>query len=118
MYVDTALVFCKEIFAETEKILVDQASNNLKFPQLIQLVSAKLNVSPDRQKVIDPFVRYYLKFHPDFHPSRGAKGGIEPMKNYQDRLSVKATKTAIKKELVAEIDARLSETEEAISAVG
>lgn len=109
--VDKATEFCKSIFTETEKILVDQIDNDLKFPQLISLVSSKLNVSSDEQKVVDPFVRFYVKFHPDFHASRGAKGGIEKMEDYQTRAIAKATKASLKKELVAEIDARIAATE-------
>lgn len=109
--VDKATEFCKSIFSETEKILVEQIDNDLKFPQLISLVSAKLNASPDEHKVLDPFVRFYVKFHPDFHASRGAKGGIEKMTDYQTRATAKATKVSLKKELVAEIDARIAATE-------
>lgn len=120
--VDKATEFCKSIFTETEKILAEQVDNDLKFPQLISLVSAKLNVSSDEQKVVDPFVRFYVKFHPDFHASRGAKGGIEKMEDYQTRALAKAAKVSLKKELVAEIDARIaaidSEEEAPVSATG
>lgn len=115
--VNNAVENFRSIVTETDRILMEWNDGNLLFPDLLNLVGKKLNITGDELKTIDPFIRYYVRKHPDFHASRGAKGGIESMKIYQARVQAKEEKKLAKQAVVKQIDARLS-TEDVIEATG
>lgn len=107
-HVQTALDFCRPIFVETDTVINEwTGKDNLKFPELINMVALKLNISPELLPKVDPFIRYYVQSNPEFHAARGAKGGIERMSAYQARVKAQQSKAEAKKQVNEMIEAKL-----------
>jgi hypothetical protein len=107
-HIQTATDFCRSIFTETDTIINEYSGkDNMKFPDLINLVSIKLAFAPELLPQVDPFIRYYVRSNPEFHTSRGAKGGIERMSVYQARVKAQQAKSEAKKQITELLEAKL-----------
>lgn len=100
--------------------LVDQVlneydqQNNLQIPVLVAMVAAKMNMSPDMAKQIDPAVRWYIKEHPSWEVSRGAKGGVIPASKMKARIDAKSNKVKLKKELTNKIEEMTADSDQSV----
>ena len=79
---------------------------NLQFPNLLTFVMARLKADPKTASDIDPHMRSYVRTHPKYYVSRGAKGGIMLRSVYEARQAKKAEVDAAKKDLKAQLDAK------------
>lgn len=102
----------REIYRATEEALQkdwDQ-KENLQFPNLLSFVVARLKANPEKASEVDPFMRTFVRKHPDYYVSRGAKGGIMLRSVYEARLNKKAQVEAAKKVLSDQVDATVATT--------
>lgn len=101
--------FCHSVFSATEVALNEwKSEDNLPFPTLVGMVSVKMNIDPNNLTDIDPIVRQYVRKHPDWKVSRGAKGGIQRLSVYDKKQAEKAAVEAAKKQIAAQIDAKVA----------
>lgn len=105
--------FCSTVFTETDLSLKEvlpnaECEDNLQFPALLALVGARLKLTPENLKDVDPFIRYYVRSNPTYYVSRGAKGGIQRAEVHQRKLAAAATKEAAKKQVIHQIDDKLA----------
>ena len=99
--------FCESIFKETEAALSEHKGNeNIQLPALHAIVTSRLNVPPHKIKEVDPFMRFYVRNHPDYHVTRGAKGGVEKMSSFLKKESDKEAKESAKKVVAAQVAAK------------
>lgn len=111
------------LFQETDKALnewleernkmPEKERSNLKFPKLMEKMTLSLNWSDDQVHKNDPIVRYYLRDHKDWHFSVGAKGGIQPASDRQNKEAIKAAKEAARIAVEIAIAAKQAAKEQA-----
>ena len=84
-------------------------NSNLKIPDLLGMLAVKLNWDDKQLKEADSVVRRYIRRHPDWDITRGATGGVQPMFAKQKKDAAKQAKAAVKQQLKAQIDAKVSQ---------
>lgn len=100
----------RAIYLATEEALENDwdQKENLQFPNLLTFVMQRLKVDPKNASDIDPHMRGYVRKHPKYYVSRGAKGGIMLMSVYMARQAKKAEVESAKKDLKAQVDAKVA----------
>ncbi len=114
------LGFCQEVSEATEQALVEhfaKSEENLQFPTLVTAVSGIINCDSKIFGDVDQHVRQYVRRHPDYHVSRGAKGGIMLKAIYEKRLAGKAATEAAKKVIAAQVEAKVAAMTPAVTPV-
>lgn len=97
------------IFLATEEILNDwSADTNLQFPALLSMLTARFNWNEKQLKEADAVVRYYVRNNPDWHVTRGARGGIMRAADKQKKQQALLLKEAAKKQMKEKIEASAS----------
>lgn len=100
------------IFISTEEALSEWTeTKNLQFPELMRMLSEKLTLDEKQLREYDPLVRFYVRNHPEWYVTRGAKGGIMRVSERQKKENAKAAKDAVKAALKANIEAIKSQKE-------
>ena len=104
------------LFQETDKALsewlterdklAEKDRGNLQFPKLMEKMILTQNWDDDQSREADPIIRYYVRKHPDWHVTRGAKGGIMPVAEKQNKEAVKLAKEAARVAVEAAIAAK------------
>lgn len=95
------------IFQATEQSLNDwNGKGNLQFPILLGMIAVRLNWDEKQVRENDPFVRKYVRNHPDWYVTRGAFGGIMKAEDKQKKEEDKAAKDLAKKQMKAAIEAK------------
>ena len=105
------LGFCQEVADATELALTEyfaKSEENLQFPNLVTMITNAINCDPKIVGDVDQHVRQYVRRHPDYHVSRGAKGGIMKMAVYEKRQAGKAATEAAKKVIAAQVEAKVA----------
>lgn len=113
VHVDNSSSFFRSVCEETDTCLTEYFSKNeenLQFPALLALVNLRMKLDTKKLKDVDPFIRYFVRNHPEYHVSRGAKGGIMKKEVLQKKVAAKDAKEAAKKQLVDQIDAKIAKT--------
>ncbi len=101
-----------EIFEVIETVLDEWNSpGNLKFPDLMAMISAKTNWNEKYIKEIDPVIRLFIRRSPDYEAMRGAHGGIQRVTDKQKKEELKALKDQAKKQVHAEINTKIATRE-------
>lgn len=96
-----------ELFDVTDKALSEwTGEGNLQFPALLLTIAVKLNWSDRQMREADPFVRKYVRSHPDWHVTRGAHGGIMRASEKQKKEAAKAAKDLAKQQMQDQIAAK------------
>jgi hypothetical protein len=94
------------IFLATEEILNDwSADTNLQFPALLGMLTSRFNWNEKQLKEADAVVRYYVRNNPDWHVTRGARGGIMRAADKQKKQQALLLKEAAKKQMKEKIEA-------------
>jgi len=97
----------ESVFSVTESILEEYDSNiRLQVPVLVEMVATKLKLDEKQKRLYDPVIRLFLKKHPDWNISTGAKGGIERVSDKLNRENNKKQKAVVKSQLKAQIEAK------------
>ena len=82
---------------------------NLQFPILLGMIAVRHNWDEKQVRRADPFVREYVRNHPDWHVTRGAHGGIMRATEKQKKDAVKLAKDLAKKQMQDAIEAKAAE---------
>lgn len=107
--INSVLDELKGVFEVTDEILADwNGTSNLQFPDLVGMLAVKLNWDTTQVRSIDPIVRYYVRRHPDWYVTRGAKGGIMRISDKQKKDAVKNARSSAKEQLKAQLDAKVA----------
>lgn len=97
------------IFTSVEEVLSEwEGSGNLQFPNLMGMLASRFNWTEKQVRENDPLVRYYIRNNPDWHVSRGAKGGIMRSSLRQEKAIAKKVKDDLKAKMKADIEAKTS----------
>jgi len=105
------LAFCQEISEATEQALSEyflKSEENLQFPTLVTMVGNIIKHDPKIVGDVDQHIRQYVRRHPDYRVSRGAKGGIMKMATFLKREAGKAAQEAAKKVIAAQVEAKVA----------
>jgi len=78
-------------------------------PALVKLLSVRLNWDSDTTRQSDPVIRVYLRDHPVWYITRGAKGGVMKRAEYLRKEAIKVAKEKAKEELKAAVQLRLEQ---------
>ena len=96
-----------ELFDVTDQALSEwTGEGNLQFPALLLKMAVRLNWSDKQMREADPFVRKYVRSHPDWHVTRGAHGGIMRASERQKKEELRVAKELAKKQLQDQIEAQ------------
>jgi hypothetical protein len=93
--IEPTLENLRALFKATEQALSEwTGEGNLQFPVLLGRMALAQNWNDKQVREADPFVRYYVRNHSDWHVTRGAHGGIMRASEKQKKEAVKAAKEA------------------------
>ena len=96
-----------EIIDATEISLNEwSGEGNLQIPVLLGMVAIQLNFDEKQVRRADPIVREYVRSHPDWHITRGAKGGIMKTSERQKKEDAKLAKDLAKKQMQEALEAK------------
>lgn len=96
-----------ELIDATDTALNEWAGEgNLQFPALLGMMAVRNNWDEKQVRRVDPFVREYVRSHPDWHVTRGAHGGIMRASEKQKKEAAKAAKDLAKKQMQEAIEAK------------
>jgi hypothetical protein len=76
-----------------------------------------LNWDEKQLREADPFVRKYVRSHPDWHVTRGAHGGIMRASEKQKKEAAKAAKELASKQMKDAIEAKAAAAQAAKAAI-
>jgi hypothetical protein len=95
-----------QLFQMTDQVLSEwTGEGNLQFPVLLGMMAVRLNWDEKQLREADPFVRKYVRNHPDWHVTRGAHGGIMRSADKQKKEADKVAKDLAKKQMKEAIEA-------------
>jgi hypothetical protein len=98
-----------ELFEATDNALNEWAGEgNLQFPVLFGMIAMKLNLDEKQVKEMDPFVRKYVRSHPEWYVTRGAHGGIMKASDKQKKEAAKEAKDLAKKQMQEALEAKVA----------
>lgn len=104
---DKLLNELEELFRVTDEVLSEWTGDgNLQFPVLLGNIAVKMNWDEKQLRENDPFVRKYIRNHPDWYITRGAHGGIMRASEKQKKEALKAAKEAASKQMKDAIEAK------------
>ena len=96
-----------DLYDATETALSEwSGEGNLQFPVLLGMMAVKQNWDEKQVRRNDPFVREYVRNHPDWHVTRGAHGGIMKSADKQKKDATKLAKDLVKKQMQEAIEAK------------
>jgi hypothetical protein len=96
-----------ELMAATDVALSEwSGEGNLQFPVLLGMMAVRANWDEKQVREADPFVRKYVRSHPDWYVTRGAHGGIMRSAEKQKKEAAKAAKDLVKKQMQDAIEAK------------
>lgn len=90
-----------------EKPEKDKKESCLQFPVLMTMIAVKTNWDDKMIRENDPFVRWYVRNHPQWHVTRGAGGGIMKKEDKQKKEAARLAKLSAKAEMKAALEAEL-----------
>lgn len=95
------------IFQAADQCLTEwTGEGNLQFPVLLGMIAVRLNWDEKQVRENDPFVRKYIRNHPDWYVTRGAHGGIMRSEEKQKKEAVKVAKDLLKQQMADAIEAK------------
>jgi pyruvate-formate lyase-activating enzyme len=72
------------------------------------MIAMKLNLDEKQVKEMDPFVRKYVRSHPEWYVTRGAHGGIMKASDKQKKEAAKEAKDLAKKQMQEALEAKVA----------
>lgn len=108
--INSTLDQISNILAATDEALAAWNGNgNLQFPALLSMLAAKMNWDEKQLREADPIIRYYIRRNPDWHVTRGAKGGIMRASDKQKKEESKVAKEFVKKQMQVALEAKMAQ---------
>lgn len=89
---------------------------NLQFPVLLGMIAVRHNWDEKQVRRADPFVREYVRNHPDWYVTRGAHGGIMKSADKLKKEAAKLAKDLAKKQMQEAIEAKAAAEAAKVSA--
>ena len=97
------------VFTTVDEVLNDWTDEGcLQLPTLLGIVQLKMDWDDKELRAKDPLIRDYIRNHPDWYITRGARGGIMRMSDKQKKEAVKEAKEKVKAEINAQLDAEVA----------
>jgi hypothetical protein len=92
-----------------DEAFADVNTKTFQVPVLLRTLGVRLDWTTDTIRQNDPVVRAYLRDHPVWYITRGAKGGIMPRAEHDRKEALKVAKETAKEELKAAVKLRLEQ---------
>jgi hypothetical protein len=100
------LILVEEVLDEA---FADVNTKTFQVPVLLRTLGVRLDWTTDTIRQNDPVVRAYLRDHPVWYITRGAKGGIMLRAEHDRKEALKVAKETAKEELKAAVKLRLEQ---------
>lgn len=108
--IDKNLEVIRVLFQQTDQVLNEWISeDNIQVPVLLGMMAVRFNWNEKQVRENDPFVRFHVRNHPDWHVTRGAHGGIMRKSDREKKEAVRLAKELAKKQMQAALDAKLAD---------
>jgi hypothetical protein len=105
--INSNLETLRALFQKTDQVLSEwTGEGNLQVPILLGMMAVRFNWDEKQVRDYDPFVRYHVRNHPDWHVTRGAHGGIMRASEKQKKEAILLAKTIAKKQMVDALEAQ------------
>lgn len=107
------------IFQATDQALSEWAGEgNLQFPILLGIIAVRMQWDEKQVRDADPFVRFHVRNHPDWHVTRGAHGGIMRKSDKDKKDAIRLAKELAKKQMSDALEAKAAEAMASSAASG
>jgi hypothetical protein len=98
------------IFAATDQALSEWVGDgNLQFPVLLGMIAVRMQWNEKQVRDADPFVRFHVRNHPEWHVTRGAHGGIMRRSDKDKKEALRLAKELAKKQMSDALEAKAAE---------
>lgn len=105
--IDTNLQKIKAIWQATDEALSEwTGEGNLQIPVLLGMIAVRQQWDEEAVRHADPFVRFHVRNHPDWHVTRGAKGGIMRKSDKDKKEAVRQAKELAKQQMKDALEAK------------
>jgi hypothetical protein len=103
------LEIIRALFQQTDQVLTEwTGEGNLQVPVLLGMMAVRFNWNEKQVRDNDPFVRFHVRNHPDWHVTRGAHGGIMRASEKQKKEAIVIAKALAKKQVADAIEAQIA----------
>jgi hypothetical protein len=101
----------RALFQQVDQVLSEwsDVGKNLQFPVLLGMIAVRMKWDEKQVRDADPFVRYHVRNHPDWHVTRGAHGGIMRRSDKDKKESIRLAKELAKKQMADALEAKVAE---------
>jgi hypothetical protein len=107
------------IFQATDQALSEwTGEGNLQFPVLLGMIAVRMKWDEKQVRDADPFVRFHVRNHPDWHVTRGAHGGIMRKSDKDKKEALQLAKQLAKKQMSDALEAKAAEAMSSSAASG
>jgi hypothetical protein len=97
----------RALFQSIDQVLNEwTGEGNLQVPVLLGMMAVRFNWDEKQVRENDPFVRFHVRNHPDWHITRGAGGGIMRASEKQKKEATRLAKELAKKQMVDALEAQ------------
>jgi len=98
----------RALFQQTDQVLSEWVSeSNLQVPVLLGMMAVRFNWNEKQVRENDPFVRFHVRNHPDWHVTRGAHGGIMRASEKQKKEAARVAKDIARKQVQDAVEAQV-----------
>lgn len=110
--VDTNLEKIRAIWKATDEALAEwTGEGNLQIPILLGMIAVRQHWDEKAVRDADPFVRFHVRNHPEWHVTRGAKGGIMRKSDKDKKEAAKMAKDIAKRQMADALEAKVAGAE-------
>jgi hypothetical protein len=108
--INNNLEILRALFQQTDEVLSEwvEENKNLQVPVLLGMMAVRFNWNEKQVRDNDPFVRFHVRNHPDWHVTRGAHGGIMRASEKQKKEAIVIAKALAKKQVADAIEAQIA----------
>ena len=108
--INNNLEMLRALFQQTDQVLTEwtDEGKNLQVPVLLGMMAVRFNWNEKQVRDNDPFIRFHVRNHPDWHVTRGAHGGIMRASEKQKKEAIVAAKILAKKQVADAIEAQIA----------
>lgn len=105
--IDSNLEKIRAVWQATDEALAEwTGEGNLQIPVLLGMIAVRQQWDEKAVRDADPFVRFHVRNHPDWHVTRGAKGGIMRKADKDKKESLLRAKELVKQQMKDALEAK------------
>jgi hypothetical protein len=113
---DKLLQDINQLIDSTDEVLNSWSGDtNLQFPVLLGMIAVRNNWDEKQVRRADPFVREYIRNHPEWYVTRGAHGGIMRAADKNKKEQAKLSKELTKKQMKSDLEAKVAAMESKVT---